>query len=200
MGKRYYCDYCERTFIDDIQARRKHLLGLKHTIRVKEHYASFKDPKTILTEELAKAPCHRFQRSGECPFGINCRHSHYAPEKLNQLSEEVRRIEEAKKADVLNEQSKLNDELSKDPGLPTWLLKKTCVIPSASSNVGDEDDSEDIYTGLEDSALMNVLTGCKDFQITSNLNVDAVHLPPSLRLMSADDLLRMSLDSWEDWG
>ncbi|XP_071444298.1 zinc finger matrin-type protein 5 [Hetaerina americana] len=202
MGKRYYCDYCERTFIDDIQARKKHLLGLKHTIRVKEHYESFKDSKTILAEELSKAPCHRFQRTGECPFGINCRHSHYNPEKLNELSQEVHRIQEAERAKALDEQRKLDDQLSKDPSLPTWILKKKCKISSTDPSSGDvsEDEDEDIYTGIEDSTLMNVLTECKDFQIISNLDGNIVHLPPSLKLMSANDLLNMPIDSWEDWG
>lgn len=38
MGKRYYCDYCDRSFIDDIQARKKHLNGTSHVRNRKLHY------------------------------------------------------------------------------------------------------------------------------------------------------------------
>lgn len=40
MGRRYYCDYCDKTFIDDIDARKKHINGLLHQNLRKEHYLS----------------------------------------------------------------------------------------------------------------------------------------------------------------
>lgn len=42
MGKRYYCDYCDRSFIDDLEARKKHLNGSMHMRLRKEHYDSFR--------------------------------------------------------------------------------------------------------------------------------------------------------------
>lgn len=40
MGKRYYCDYCDRSFIDDIRSRKKHLTGTAHVRNRKIHYES----------------------------------------------------------------------------------------------------------------------------------------------------------------
>lgn len=30
MGRRYYCDYCDKSFIDDLGARKKHLQSAHH--------------------------------------------------------------------------------------------------------------------------------------------------------------------------
>lgn len=30
MGKRYFCDYCDRSFQDNLHNRKKHLNGLQH--------------------------------------------------------------------------------------------------------------------------------------------------------------------------
>ncbi|TKS84482.1 Zinc finger matrin-type protein 5 U11/U12 small nuclear ribonucleoprotein 20 kDa protein [Collichthys lucidus] len=30
MGKRYYCDYCDRSFQDNMHNRKKHLNGVQH--------------------------------------------------------------------------------------------------------------------------------------------------------------------------
>lgn len=38
MGRRYYCDYCDKTFIDDLEARRKHLTSSHHIKLRKLHY------------------------------------------------------------------------------------------------------------------------------------------------------------------
>lgn len=42
MGKRYYCDYCDRSFNDDLEARKKHLNGSMHMRLRKEHYDSLR--------------------------------------------------------------------------------------------------------------------------------------------------------------
>lgn len=38
MGRRYYCDYCDKTFIDDIDARKKHINSALHQKIRNEHY------------------------------------------------------------------------------------------------------------------------------------------------------------------
>lgn len=40
MGRRYYCDYCDKIFIDDIDARKKHLGSVTHFRQRQEHYAA----------------------------------------------------------------------------------------------------------------------------------------------------------------
>lgn len=43
MGiSKYFCEYCEKTFTDTPEARRKHLDSKQHKLLVKLHYDSFK--------------------------------------------------------------------------------------------------------------------------------------------------------------
>nr|CAI5824449.1 unnamed protein product [Callosobruchus analis] len=95
MGRRYYCDYCEINFIDDLDARKKHLQSLHHIKLRNLHYEScrgnlgnFTDPETILREELLKTPCRRFAQYGSCQFEGNCKYTHYSPEDLCYLRQQ----------------------------------------------------------------------------------------------------------------
>ncbi|XP_020286180.1 zinc finger matrin-type protein 5 [Pseudomyrmex gracilis] len=85
MGKTYYCDYCDRTFKDDYDARKKHLSSLQHAKNRADHYAIYKDPETILKEESVKTPCKRYMTVGDCAFGSSCRFSHYTPPMIWEL-------------------------------------------------------------------------------------------------------------------
>lgn len=42
MGKKYYCEYCDKRFKDDPNIRKKHIEGLPHLKARNEHYAQFK--------------------------------------------------------------------------------------------------------------------------------------------------------------
>lgn len=42
MGKRYYCDYCDKSFADNAQNRKKHMQGVQHQSLMKMHYLAFK--------------------------------------------------------------------------------------------------------------------------------------------------------------
>ncbi|XP_014488862.1 PREDICTED: zinc finger matrin-type protein 5 [Dinoponera quadriceps] len=85
MGKRYYCDYCDRSFKDDVEARKKHLSSLQHMKNRADHYSVFKDPETILKEECQKTPCKRYMTIGDCAFGLGCRFSHYSQHMISVL-------------------------------------------------------------------------------------------------------------------
>jgi len=41
MGKTYYCDYCDRSFKDDVEARKKHLSSMQHMTNRASHYNMF---------------------------------------------------------------------------------------------------------------------------------------------------------------
>ncbi|XP_076750007.1 zinc finger matrin-type protein 5 [Xylocopa sonorina] len=85
MGKRYYCAYCDRSFKDDPEARKKHLSSLQHAQNRTDHYNMFKDPEVILKEECSKIPCKWYLNVGECAFGLGCRYSHYTPPMIWEL-------------------------------------------------------------------------------------------------------------------
>lgn len=42
MGKKYYCEYCDKRMKDDAQIRKQHFDGLTHRTSRAEHYAKFK--------------------------------------------------------------------------------------------------------------------------------------------------------------
>ncbi|XP_078739577.1 zinc finger matrin-type protein 5-like [Lampetra fluviatilis] len=49
MGKRYHCDFCDKTFQDNLQSRRRHLRGLGHQQRRQQWYAAYRGEFTINT-------------------------------------------------------------------------------------------------------------------------------------------------------
>lgn len=82
MGKRYHCEYCNRSFADTPHTRRNHINGVQHKRNRKLHYDSFKDPAVLLAEETSKPPCRKFFSTGSCPFGASCWYSHTNPQML----------------------------------------------------------------------------------------------------------------------
>ncbi|CAJ0823176.1 13009_t:CDS:2 [Entrophospora sp. SA101] len=79
MGKKYYCDYCDISFIDNSESRKKHLEGIKHQNNVKIHYDYYKgsdDPVELLIENSKRPQCKKFNESRFCQFGLSCKYSH----------------------------------------------------------------------------------------------------------------------------
>ncbi|KAF5299689.1 hypothetical protein FQA39_LY11484 [Lamprigera yunnana] len=89
MGRRYYCDYCDKTFIDDLDARKKHLISSHHIKLRKLHYEQHRDPRTILAEESVKMSCRRFLQHGECQFAGSCKYTHYSTEDLWHIKQQI---------------------------------------------------------------------------------------------------------------
>ncbi|XP_060928852.1 zinc finger matrin-type protein 5 [Limanda limanda] len=89
MGRRYYCDYCDRSFQDNMHNRKKHLNGVQHHRSKKAWYDHFRDSAAILNDEQAKKPCRKFLQKGICDFGPSCRFSHMSEEDLYNLKRHV---------------------------------------------------------------------------------------------------------------
>ena len=64
MGKQYYCDYCNKSFIDKATNRKKHLLSLNHKVARTHHYKQFDSPLQIIIEESQKKTCIEFNKRG----------------------------------------------------------------------------------------------------------------------------------------
>ncbi|XP_022108830.1 zinc finger matrin-type protein 5-like [Acanthaster planci] len=129
MGRRYYCDYCDKSFADNAQNRKKHVQGVQHQSRMKIHYLAYKEPEDILAEESAKRPCQRFHQSGECMFGHNCRFSHLTPQRRQELLAE---IEKRKQQDFEKTRQKEQAErgrLQDNPTVEDWLEKRSRKRP-----------------------------------------------------------------------
>uniref|UniRef100_A0A8C1B262 Zinc finger matrin-type protein 5 n=2 Tax=Cyprinus carpio TaxID=7962 RepID=A0A8C1B262_CYPCA len=100
MGKIYYCDYCDRSFQDNLHNRKKHLNGVQHHRVKKTWFDNFRDAATVLNEERTKEPCRNFLQTGQCVFGTSCRFSHMSERHMkigncgNFLSDEKRQKED----------------------------------------------------------------------------------------------------------
>ncbi|KAL8610892.1 hypothetical protein ACOMHN_056747 [Nucella lapillus] len=90
MGRRYYCDFCDKAFSDNPASKKNHFNGTFHQQMRKAHYDSFRDPASILAAESAKKPCHKFQQTGLCDYGDGCRFSHLTEDKRRELQEQCR--------------------------------------------------------------------------------------------------------------
>uniref|UniRef100_M3YP98 Zinc finger matrin-type protein 5 n=1 Tax=Mustela putorius furo TaxID=9669 RepID=M3YP98_MUSPF len=137
MGKHYFCDYCNRSFQDNLHNRKKHLNGLQHLKAKKVWYDMFRDAAAILLDEQNKRPCRKFLLTGQCDFGSNCRFSHMSERDLQELSiqvEEERRAREWPLDVVELPEARLED----------WLEKRAKRLSSApSSRVLKEGESRD---------------------------------------------------------
>ncbi|XP_044144458.1 zinc finger matrin-type protein 5 isoform X2 [Bufo gargarizans] len=118
MGRRYFCDYCDRTFQDNLHNRKKHLSGVQHQKSKKAWYDLFRDASEILAEEECKKLCRRFLQTGQCDFGPSCRFSHMTAEDLDALKAHVEerrlREEQSKQIPPCNVESWLEDRAKKE--------------------------------------------------------------------------------------
>lgn len=120
MGRnRYYCEYCERSFLDDLRARKKHLTGTQHVRSRKMYYHPYRSAKEIYEEEKGKDPCRKFLTTNFCPYGDYCRFSHCHPPELERL-----RINAEQDSNGTVSPQALNDALDKMPSsekISEWL-------------------------------------------------------------------------------
>ncbi|XP_046990040.1 zinc finger matrin-type protein 5 [Schistocerca americana] len=174
MGKRYYCDYCDRSFVDDYEARKKHISGSMHVRLRKEHYDVFRDAKTILAEESAKVPCKRYQQTRECVFGTNCRFSHYTAEDLMNLKMKVEGEEERLEREKY---TRLDLDHDDGPTLTSWLQKRSKMKTSKS-------------TVEEHKPKATVL-----WELPPELQ-EVPDLPPSLQPLRVEDFTNAEFETW----
>nr|XP_003230445.3 PREDICTED: zinc finger matrin-type protein 5 [Anolis carolinensis] len=139
MGKRYFCDYCERSFQDNLHNRKKHLNGVQHIRARKAWYDRFRDAAAVLQEEQNKKPCRKFLQTGQCDFGPNCRFSHFSEADLQALEDRAR-AEERRAAGRPSEDT----ERSRPPGcLEDWLEKRAKRLRATESNSSLPEEEEE---------------------------------------------------------
>ncbi|XP_066546217.1 zinc finger matrin-type protein 5 [Amia ocellicauda] len=133
MGKRYYCDYCDRSFQDNMHNRKKHLNGVQHQRCKKAWFDNFRDAAAILADERTKKPCRKFLQTGQCVFGSNCRFSHMSEQDLADLK---RHIEGERR---LKEDRGLG-RVPSERGIEDWLARreKRKAEPGCESTLEEE--------------------------------------------------------------
>lgn len=171
MGKRYICDYCDKTMVAAPAIVRTHNNGLIHQKLVQEHYQQFKDPETILAEESKKKPCLRFSK-GECNFGGVCRFSHYTPEQLQTLREYV-----------------ASKNMPKDVIFPSFEALFNKLLDERSNRPQDNNENTIMY---DNNGVTHV------FPWTYNGVLDSYgdNLPPSVKRMKIEDFAGAKIESW----
>ncbi|XP_013145510.1 PREDICTED: zinc finger matrin-type protein 5 [Papilio polytes] len=168
MGKRYYCDYCDKTMVATPTIIRTHLKGTVHQKLVSEHYQQYKDAATILKEESYKKPCLRFLK-GECNFGGICRFSHYTQEQIEALREYV----------VYNEQIKVEPQQPSFSDLYQRLQSEKTTKSTSETTIYDN----------------NGVTHTFPWIYNESFNIYK-ELPPSLRRFRAEDFTDVSFTEW----
>ncbi|XP_042365834.1 zinc finger matrin-type protein 5 [Plectropomus leopardus] len=158
MGKRYYCDYCDRSFQDNMHNRKKHLNGVQHHRAKKAWYDYFRDSSAILYDEQTKKPCRKFLQKGICDFGPNCRFSHMSEEDLFNLK---RQVEDEKR-----QREDSAHKMMPGRSVEEWLSRrqKRQTALGIKGDLKNKDDSEE---GQEESDIPQQLLSVND-------------LPPSL--------------------
>ncbi|XP_015456260.2 zinc finger matrin-type protein 5 [Astyanax mexicanus] len=135
MGKRYYCDYCDRSFQDTLHNRKKHLNGVQHQRAKKAWLDNFRDTAAILQDERAKPPCRKFLQTGACVFGHNCLYSHLSEMDIKALEQQ---IEEEKW------QKMMPGDKHSEPSVEEWLSrreKKKAAMTSGSVLKMEEEEA-----------------------------------------------------------
>ncbi|KAE8748209.1 hypothetical protein FOCC_FOCC005049 [Frankliniella occidentalis] len=130
MGKiRYYCEYCDRSFLDDLKARKKHLSSTQHARLKKQYYLPFRTAKEVYEEETTKDPCRKLITQNFCPFAENCKYSHYKPHELEILrqqahAEDLRRNSSCTPQLIDVALSKMSSSEKVDEWLLAWKTKQ----------------------------------------------------------------------------
>lgn len=175
MVKRYYCDYCDRSFSYSAEARKKHANGHHHKKLYQLHYEHHKTAKQRLQDELSREKCRRFHLQQKCSFGESCIYSHFIDADILKLKEQAREEDEAVRKSKLPTQVKNGEE----PTLETWLSKRKEHLQSPT-DYRMEDTSKWEFKYSIPSSLENIS-----------------YLPPSLIPPSAESLLQ---STFQDWG
>ncbi|RDD46468.1 Zinc finger matrin-type protein 5 [Trichoplax sp. H2] len=68
MGKRYYCDFCERYITDSVEIRKKHRSSFQHQRLTKLHYDSFRDAAQLLSSQSMKPHSFIENSQNNSPF------------------------------------------------------------------------------------------------------------------------------------
>ncbi|XP_051552211.1 zinc finger matrin-type protein 5 [Myxocyprinus asiaticus] len=139
MGKRYYCDYCDRSFQDTLHNRKRHLNGLQHHRAKKAWFDNFRDAVTVLNEERSKEPCRTFLQKGQCVFGASCRFSHMSERHMKMLEQ---KIDDERRQREDPDQGGSSSERNIDEWLSRREKKRAALTSGSVLNMEEEESPE----------------------------------------------------------
>ncbi|KAL7641194.1 UNVERIFIED_CONTAM: hypothetical protein RMT77_008332 [Armadillidium vulgare] len=168
-GKRYYCDYCDRSLPYSVEARKKHNTGHQHRLVRQAYFNNIKSASEKFNEETSKSKCKRFFSGQNCAFGANCIFSHKTEPELENLKREA--IAEYK-----------NNNL-----------------PSQVGRDGKEPSYDHIFFFLERNCnpTMKMVTETISNYDKSHQYLNSYYpLPPSLQPPTIEDLITSEYNTW----
>ncbi|XP_038217120.1 zinc finger matrin-type protein 5 [Zerene cesonia] len=171
MGKRYHCDYCDKTIVAAPSSIKTHNRGTSHQKLVNDHYQQFKDPEIILQEESTKKPCMRYA-NGQCPFGSICRFSHYSQEEIRSLQNYVAQ-KKFKQPDTTSSFGDIYEKISKKPAQDETLNADHSIIYDT-----------------------NGVTHILPWSYNPIFDNYGQNLPPSLRRLKIEDFNDINITNW----
>ncbi|KAK3867309.1 hypothetical protein Pcinc_027229 [Petrolisthes cinctipes] len=178
MVKRYYCDFCDKSFPYSVEGRKKHYNGFQHQQQRTAHYDTFKSARERLEEEKKREKCRIFHSGKECWFGEACKYSHHTPVTLASLEQQA--WQEEKEQRIAQLPSQMQGE--SEPTLESWL--RGCGEKETSATNHNTEDQLRLWqmTPEASATLQSLLQ----------------HLPPSLTPpQPSDDWLTYE---YPDWG
>ncbi|BFZ05193.1 hypothetical protein BsWGS_08232 [Bradybaena similaris] len=181
MGKRYYCEYCDKSFADNPTSRKTHLTGNSHIQNRRVHYESMRNEKEILNDDMNKKPCRAFLSTGSCKFGERCQYSHLTNENRAQLMEIIRQREELAQ-ERRREQS--NSKVDLKESLDKWVENRA-KRQKLDNDVNDktcEKKISQVYV--------------PEYKLADCLQVFPI-IPPSLLPPKEEEILNCN---YADWG
>ncbi|XP_055931913.1 zinc finger matrin-type protein 5-like [Argiope bruennichi] len=118
---------------------------------------------TILEEAKSKKPCRKFNTTGHCEFGSNCKYSHLTADDILNLMEQAN-------------QEKLGTKGKKprtDPDIDSWVQTKSLKV-AQSSNKGPSDPVKPVLPPIISNipSLPPSLIPCKPSELL-NIKKDA---------------------------
>ncbi|XP_059162181.1 zinc finger matrin-type protein 5-like [Physella acuta] len=185
MGRRYYCDYCDKSFADNPTSRKVHLTGNAHLQNRKAHYDAFRDEEEILQDDKTKKPCRAFLSTGDCKFGDRCQFSHLSHEDRNRLAEIVRMKQLGAATGKTNTEDNVKNLLME------WVDKrsKKLKLDNVDNSTGNSADTSKTLRPTD------CLVAVPEYTLASCL-VAFPSLPPSLLPPSKEEILKCDYVSW----
>lgn len=172
MGRQYYCEYCDRSFQDNLGARKRHLASSVHIRNKKGWYDRFKDKRERLNAEIAKSRiCKNYLQNGTCIFGSECRFRHMTDAEVLKLREEIE--SEANKNDV--------------PTVEKWLRKYKTNAKQPRANIEND---------LQTTSDKELFQTTDEIRHKIPLELEGLYLPVSMLSPGPEGWLELDPVKW----
>ena len=160
MGKRYYCDFCERSFRDTLAARKSHNACAQHVEKRRRHYFELKSARERLAQVRERERCLDFYKHGLCHRGEEkCKFVHISKDDYKKLMDEAKKEKWDEERREKEEKKKLEEKESEGTsGSSSFDLTDEQLDPYAILNAWYRKKGINIRTEFIDGKLVDSAT------------------------------------------